>query len=549
MDERNKYRDNLDPDNPQNSRLSAGENDQDQDAHVDSENKNEDSHLSPASDPNNFTMNNSNEFNSNDYQLYDSEEEIAEDRRKKILIISISLAALLLLVFLVVSVRACQTFGKNKDNIFFEKQDKNESIDLSKRDEITISTKDMKPDVTIREEATGHNRPSALPALTTVSGTTSPTTSHKVSIHEGGILETTRAAVITSAATSPASTKEIPSATSSRSTTSSSTTTKSESTTKANVTTSQEQSSGDGELDEEIEIFWPEAYPPNPQLPEIMETLVEGKVVSPDGRQAGANNSDKKAIDITDKQGNTSTISNLDKIVDKVLAVSEKFVFYQSDKDFYRLNIDDESVQQITISEESLIKDAIYTTDMNNNLVFWNNSNLSIIEENKNELVVISREASDIKLQGNVLAFANNSKEINFLDLSDEIIVDKIKTIPENNISAYALTTDGSALYFQKDQNIYIYKTNTYYLISKEAESFLLSNNPEIIIVYTKDSRLEINRVRANNSRVENVYEKIDPKTINENKILNYNGNYKYADTNKFILEYIDGSSESVTLP
>lgn len=455
---------------------------------------------------------------SDDYHLYTAEEEILNDRRKKIVLIIVLLAALVFGVLLFFGVRACQNSGKDKDNVSFEKKDRLDSQGTSKISGITMPQEETKPSVTVSEQTTRESQAAYLPIPTTI-----PTTSRQLTIHEEETNETTLEVT------------EVPS----------SSTTLEE--TRTTTSTTPESTSESEEIDEDDDLKWPNVLAPNPKLPEIMEGLKENTVVSADGeRQASL--TDYNLIEINNQKGEVITIEDLEYPVDKVLAVSNDFVFYQSANKIYRLRTDNKLVEEIAIPNPEFIDNANFKTDLNNNLIFWNEDHLSIIGNEMTESTILSEKAFDVKLQGNLLAFLNEARQIQFMDLTGDLKAEALMMISELDISSYALTTDGSAIYYMIGNSLSIYSSNKHYLISDNAETFLLTSNPEILFVYTNESNLELHRAK-DSTKIEHTYKDVNQETMDNNKVLNYNGNYLYANPNEFNLLYKDGESEIIAIP
>ena len=278
------------------------------------------------------------------------------------------------------------------------------------------------------------------------------------------------------------------------------------------------------------EVSYP-AFPtpiaPNPELPALIAELPEDVVLSGNGK-ARAYSTNETEITVENSSG-THDLVDLTEQVDKVLAVSEDAVFYQSGDKLFRVNISDSTITEITDAEnytENTIK-----TDINGNLLYWNGSVIYGLESGADQPEKISDVANDIRIQSDLLAFVNNSNQVEYLDLSDKLNQGNVKTLPADQaVDDYAIATDGSAITYKSGKDLFVYYENKKYHLSEDCSGFFLTDNPQIIAVLKNDTKVEVYQI-GDPFEIISSHENVDNSTFYDNQTINYGGNYLYGNS------------------
>ena len=235
-----------------------------------------------------------------------------------------------------------------------------------------------------------------------------------------------------------------------------------------------------------------------------------------------------------------------DVTIDKLVSLNDKSFYYLSAGKLYRFNFEDESSVEIKNEISIDLEKAIYYSINKDNVLIYSNNKLYTIKDDMS-IDLLSEKVSDIKIQGNLLAFLNDKSEINLLDLSGSLEQSNIKIIPESGITKYSISTDGNSITYLKNQRVFTYKGNKIYPASDKESDFILSDNPNKLIVYTSDKDLIIFTI-SEELKLDKVFEKVSPDTIAHNQVLNYGGNCLYANANNFTIIYENGDTEVINL-
>mgnify|MGYP001123634398 CR=1 FL=1 len=547
----------------------------------------------PDYDPNIYD--NDSNYEPLDSGMYYVEEELeAEARKKRRLWIAIgSAAAVLLIVVLYFGVRALIKSDDN-ENISFEKKNSSipskeiklpepgdstlpevttseENKDKSKAKHLPSNTVSMttptrrattattKKDIEVSEVTNTTTTPTTTKAPTTAATTTkAPTTAATTTVATTTKAPTT-AATTTAAPTTVATTTEAPTTagTTTAAPTTDATTTK-EPTTAATTTeapttaatTTEEPTTAvtttEATEPEAPEVPWPPPaeevnYPglpagvdPNLDLPRLIKELPENTALSGDGKVTAAK-VDDNSITVTGETG-TSELTELEQPVDKVLAVSAKAVFYQSGEKLYRVLIEDSAISEITDADK-YTSDTI-KTDIKGNLIFWkentpdNTGNtLYVLKADKTEPEAISNVANDIRIQSDLLAFINDSKKVQYLNLSGELSTDSLKTLPKDKaVDNFAIAVDGSAIVYQQDKDLFAYADGKEYKLSEDCAGFFVTDSidPIKIAVLKNDSVVEVYQI-GTDFKIISTHENADSEKFYDNQNVDYGGFYLYG--------------------
>lgn len=291
----------------------------------------------------------------------------------------------------------------------------------------------------------------------------------------------------------------------------------------------------------------PESIVPDTKLPEVLTKLEKNMVISQDGKMKA-----KRAVlsehsfSIINENGEEVTFENLEHSVDEVVAISKNYVYFTSDDHLIRMTISDKTENEL--SGLPGLSSANYRTDLSGNLIITSEQALYIVPAQSMEAIKIGEDVSDLKIQGNTMAYLAN-KKVYIVDLKGEIKDDMAKALPQTEINSFALTVDGSALYFQKENSLYCYKAGLLYELSSDLKDFVLTDKADIALILDNSNQLNIVRVSDKIELIKN-FKDVDLATINNNRKRDYNGNYKYADSSsKITIHFIDGKTEEFSLP
>ncbi len=514
-------------------------------------------------------------YSQNEYGYQDEEE------KKRKWIIPLILIFIILIAAIVLFFKACRN---EDDNVRFEVEERSREIESLEGKVFTLPTDDEKAEATVSIETTKNNRPSRLSDLTTRSTSKKETERSSLSIEEQSRKESEKktttekttqrtqattanqptqsvvqpTAQPTTARTTSNTTRATTAAPTTKATTQATTkaTTKetTKETTEPTTTPTTEETTPPTEpaptfADPVQATGYPElpaSVNPNPNVPGLLASLESGSVMSQDGKYHSSKSGDSEtSFTITDEGGNKIVIENLENPLSSVAAVSKNYAYFISGDKLIRYSLSDKTETEITgVSSPG---SANYRTDLHDNLIVENGGNLVIVPAGATEQVSIGSGVSNIKLQGDTLGFISGG-QVRLVNLAGSITSDSAKAMPEGEVSSYALSADGSAVYVQSGSSLTAYKSGLVYKVSSDVKDYLVTTDASYLVVLENSNKLNILNLQ---SKIELVgsYEEVDGSTISNNKTLNYNGNYVYANADESLqITHLDGSSESVSI-
>lgn len=245
-----------------------------------------------------------------------------------------------------------------------------------------------------------------------------------------------------------------------------------------------------------------------------------------------------------DEEASEQRIEDIENPVDKVVAANKKAIYYLSGTDLYRLNPETNSGELINNGMALNYSKTKFLMHKNGSMFMFDGKRLNRLNNEISEPALISESSSDAKLQGNLLAYLNSDKQVEYINLEKPNAEQAVQKLPVSNISEFALAADGSGIFYQTGNTVYAYKDGKIYTISENAQKFLLTYDANKVLIYTNKGELLLVQL-GTEITLSAGYADVSEQAFEANRRINYSGNYFYADSQNIITEIEEPEPET----